>query len=223
MSFGGGEGRPIQQQQQQLGGSNREQTSSQDSQIEVTFWQEVMDPNTNHAYYWNPETNEVTWTLPANGVISNEVAGDTDDSGMGIGLGGMEIENGNSPKSIQKTKSEGASAQKDGVKVSATKKVAKKPEIDMFESHLTEESTPKKPQGSQPVEDSVQVAETVASPDKGGSSNKKRKASPEPIDPIEDKRPSGNSYTRVILHVRAVLELTNHYDGVCQLFLTLCI
>ena len=39
---------------------------------EITFWQEVVDPNTNHAYYWNPLTNEVAWTLPENGVISED-------------------------------------------------------------------------------------------------------------------------------------------------------
>ena len=33
---------------------------------------QVIDPNTNHAYYWNPATNEVCWTLPENGVISDE-------------------------------------------------------------------------------------------------------------------------------------------------------
>lgn len=39
---------------------------------EITFWKEVVDPNTNHAYYWNPLTNEVAWTLPENGVISED-------------------------------------------------------------------------------------------------------------------------------------------------------
>ena len=38
---------------------------------EITFWQEVVDPTTNHSYYWHPQTNEVTWTLPENGVISD--------------------------------------------------------------------------------------------------------------------------------------------------------
>lgn len=37
----------------------------------VTFWQEVNDPKTNHSYYWNPTTNEVSWNLPPNAVISN--------------------------------------------------------------------------------------------------------------------------------------------------------
>ncbi len=32
----------------------------------------MVDPNTNHAYYWNPATNEVSWTLPENGVINDE-------------------------------------------------------------------------------------------------------------------------------------------------------
>ena len=36
----------------------------------ITFWRQVVDPNTNHAYYWNPQTNEVCWTLPDNAVIS---------------------------------------------------------------------------------------------------------------------------------------------------------
>lgn len=36
----------------------------------VTFWKQVVDPNTNHAYYWNPQTNAVCWTLPDNAVIT---------------------------------------------------------------------------------------------------------------------------------------------------------
>ena len=36
----------------------------------ITFWRQVVDPNTNHAYFWNPQTNEVCWTLPDNAVIS---------------------------------------------------------------------------------------------------------------------------------------------------------
>ena len=38
----------------------------------ITFWKQLTDPNTNHAYYWNPKTNQVTWTLPNNGVIADE-------------------------------------------------------------------------------------------------------------------------------------------------------
>ena len=36
----------------------------------ITFWQAIVDPNTNHTYYWNPETNDVAWTLPPGGVIA---------------------------------------------------------------------------------------------------------------------------------------------------------
>lgn len=39
---------------------------------QVTFWQKVVDPNTNHTYYWNTTTNEVSWTLPDYAVIVNE-------------------------------------------------------------------------------------------------------------------------------------------------------
>ena len=49
--------------------TERENEGSKEA--EITFWQEVVDPNTNHSYYWNPQTNEVTWTLPENGVISD--------------------------------------------------------------------------------------------------------------------------------------------------------
>jgi len=27
-------------------------------------WKQCIDENTNHPYYWNTETNEVSWTLP---------------------------------------------------------------------------------------------------------------------------------------------------------------
>ena len=40
----------------------------------ITFWQEVKDPKTSHAYYWNPSTNAVSWTLPSNGVLTSEAA-----------------------------------------------------------------------------------------------------------------------------------------------------
>ena len=33
-----------------------------------TFWHQVVDANSNHPYYWNPLTNEVSWTLPDGGV-----------------------------------------------------------------------------------------------------------------------------------------------------------
>lgn len=33
---------------------------------------QVVDPNTNHTYYWNPTTNKVVWTLPENGVITDD-------------------------------------------------------------------------------------------------------------------------------------------------------
>ena len=38
----------------------------------VSFWQAVVDSKTNSSYYWNPATNEVSWTLPPNSVITNE-------------------------------------------------------------------------------------------------------------------------------------------------------
>ena len=81
VSLRGGEGEAS------ASNSSQVQPLAEESQPEVTFWQEVMDANTNHVYYWNPETNEVTWTLPANGVIANEVpcsgGGGGDDGGMG--------------------------------------------------------------------------------------------------------------------------------------------
>ena len=166
----------------------------------MTFWQEVMDANTNHVYYWNPETNEVTWTLPANGVIANEVAGSGGDGGMGTGQDGMGTENSTGgggaaaaaefKQSSQKseTKIEIVSSHKETAKSSATKKVAKKAEIDMFESPMEEPSPKKKqPQASQAVEEDTQAA--VATQERGSS--KKRKASPEPTDSSTDKEPAG--------------------------------
>lgn len=166
--------------------SSQVQSSSEVSQLEVTFWQEVMDPNTNHVYYWNPETNEVTWTLPANGVITNEVAGG-EEGGMGTGnsAGGAEPKH-TSQKS--ETKSEVVSAQKETTtaKSSATKKVAKKAEIDMFESSVEDPGPPKKPPASQTADGDVQAAVIAQE-----RSTNKRKASPELTDSGTDKEPSG--------------------------------
>jgi hypothetical protein len=39
-------------------------------EVPTSFWHQVMDSNSNHPYYWNPVTNEVSWTLPDGGVIS---------------------------------------------------------------------------------------------------------------------------------------------------------
>jgi len=33
-------------------------------EIEMGDWQEVWDENTGCYYYWNTQTNEVTWELP---------------------------------------------------------------------------------------------------------------------------------------------------------------
>ena len=30
----------------------------------TTNWQHLMDANTKHYYYWNTESNAVTWTIP---------------------------------------------------------------------------------------------------------------------------------------------------------------
>ena len=30
----------------------------------VTVWQQTLDDNTQHFYYWNTVTNEVTWEIP---------------------------------------------------------------------------------------------------------------------------------------------------------------
>lgn len=37
---------------------------------QVTFWQQVSDGN--NTYYWNPVTGEVSWLLPAGGVVQNQ-------------------------------------------------------------------------------------------------------------------------------------------------------
>ena len=61
---GGGGGVRAEEQQREVQGTEQMETA------QPTFWQQVMDPNTNHPYYWNPITNEVCWTLPEGGVIS---------------------------------------------------------------------------------------------------------------------------------------------------------
>ena len=37
---------------------------------DLSYWQALVDPNTNHTYYWNSLTNVVSWTIPGGGVIS---------------------------------------------------------------------------------------------------------------------------------------------------------
>lgn len=49
------------------------------SDAPITFWQEVKDPKTSHPYYWNPSTNEVSWTLPTNGVLTSEASQRSDE------------------------------------------------------------------------------------------------------------------------------------------------
>ena len=35
-----------------------------------SVWHECLDPSTQHVYYWNTVTDEVTWTFPENGTVS---------------------------------------------------------------------------------------------------------------------------------------------------------
>ena len=191
----------LRQEEEGANNSNQaQQPSSVDesspNQPEVTFWQEVMDANTNHVYYWNPDTNEVTWTLPANGVITNEVAGGGDDGGgMGTGQDGIGTEKstgGGGGGAESKEKSEVVSSQKETVKKSsATKKVAKeKDDIDMFASPMEEEE-----EEASSKKEEMEAAITVSAPQEERSSpSKKSKASPprEPTDTSADKEPAGN-------------------------------
>ena len=174
------EGKASQQQR----ASQVPPSPAEESQLVVTFWQEVMDPNTNHVYYWNPETNEVTWTLPANGVITNEVPGD----GTGTGPdGGTGTENSESNQKSGESVSSSAPKQETVKKSSAAKKVAKKAEIDIFES-AKEESSPKLP-ASQPAMEGDNAQATVDTQER--SLSKKRKASPQPSDSGLDKEALG--------------------------------
>ena len=43
-------------------------------EVPVTFWKEVKDQISNRVYYWNPETNVTSWTLPPNAVIASDEA-----------------------------------------------------------------------------------------------------------------------------------------------------
>ncbi|XP_039257634.2 uncharacterized protein LOC120334230 [Styela clava] len=47
-------------------GDTKEQDTQavQSQQISYGSWQQCIDENTQHPYYWNTETNEVTWVLP---------------------------------------------------------------------------------------------------------------------------------------------------------------
>lgn len=44
------------------------------SEVPVTFWNEVKDVKSNNTYYWHPETNRTSWTLPENAVITSEAS-----------------------------------------------------------------------------------------------------------------------------------------------------
>ena len=44
------------------------------SEVPVSFWREVKDAKTNNSYYWNPDTNVTSWTLPENAVITSEAS-----------------------------------------------------------------------------------------------------------------------------------------------------
>ncbi len=46
----------------------------ENSEVPVTFWHELKDTKTNSSYYWNPETNQTSWTLPENAVITCEAS-----------------------------------------------------------------------------------------------------------------------------------------------------
>lgn len=186
-----------------------------ESQLEVTFWQEVMDPNTNHVYYWNPETNEVTWTLPANGVISNEMA-----SGNETGTGQSGLENETSTANTE-TKSTAevakgltnSSTKQDPVKKPATlesksdvkieaktsKKGAKISEVDIFEDTTNESKFSKVTiSATNAVSQPSKVSDVKDTPTASDAKErnlhvltKKRKASPEPLDgDVGDKEPS---------------------------------
>ena len=181
---------------QQQGKASSQTPSSDHSHLEVTFWQEVTDPNTNHVYYWNQESNQVSWTLPPNGVIANDVDSGTgtgqdgmgtEQDGTGIGKGGMGT--GNSDGTNNKTVSTaGVTTSSLGKK--ATKKAAKKMEVDMFEGEPETKAAvgpAKDPSAEQP---SDAVTKATVAIDNGGdgvgekSSSKKRKASPLPAEVI---------------------------------------
>ena len=61
------------------GSDEMDTTGTAPAEISVTFWQEVKDPKTNHPYYWNPSTNEVSWTLPENAVLTSEASERSDE------------------------------------------------------------------------------------------------------------------------------------------------
>ena len=60
------------QEQQSCAGEEEKEEEMATTEQEVTFWQQLTDPKTNHTYYWNPTTNEVSWTLPSYGVITEQ-------------------------------------------------------------------------------------------------------------------------------------------------------
>ena len=173
---------------QQEEADSSQSLSSDPSQPEVTFWQEVTDANTNHVYYWNQETNQVSWTLPANGVIANDVG-----SGTGTGQDGMGTDNS---MSIDGTNSVATSdvTQKaptgSGVKSSSKKATKKVVEVDMFESPVDQSQTEPvvgpvmNPSAERPPDAVAKT--TVAMDDDSGVgekvSSKKRKASPPPVE-----------------------------------------
>lgn len=44
------------------------------TEVPVTFWHEVKDVKSNNTYYWHPESNRTSWTLPENAVITSEAS-----------------------------------------------------------------------------------------------------------------------------------------------------
>ena len=152
-------------------------SSSEHPQLEVSFWQEVTDPNTNHVYYWNPETNEVSWTLPANGVISNEVAGGTEMETENS-AGGME--GGASAAQGDPVKNAATASGTISVSNSSSVKTKKKDEVDIFASAIDESNSTTMPGPSTKPVDQPTVVQDEGATEESISSSKKRKASPQP-------------------------------------------
>ena len=52
---------------------------SSNEEVTISFWQEVKDSKSGHIYYWNPTTNQVSWTLPENAVLTSEASERSDE------------------------------------------------------------------------------------------------------------------------------------------------
>jgi hypothetical protein len=111
------------------------------SEAPPTFWHQVMDANSNHPYYWNPVTNEVSWTLPEGGVISYEGIAGGDEKGEPLDYFAYYDEGIIVPDRKGKGRGEVAGPASEGVKKAEEGEKQKDEEMDEKEREKTAKKT----------------------------------------------------------------------------------